>query len=219
MPEVNRPNLVLVHGLWFRAWCMRIISDRLQEDGFGTVRFSYSTTRKALGEGAAALHDLCSRQPQGPVHFLGHSLGGLLILHMLNVTNWDRPGRIVFLGTPLCGSAVVRRVSTWPAGEKLFGQAVEHLGEGVRNWPSERETGMVAGTRPVGLGRATGRLAVPNDGTVAVEETRNNNLTDRVELAVTHTGMLYSAEVVRQAAIFLREGHFGPLSQSPNLVK
>jgi len=67
---------------------------------------------------------------------------------------------------------------------------------------------MIAGTKSFGLGFFTGGLERPNDGTVAVSETDHPRLTDRLTLPVTHTGMLYSKTVARQAAEFLRHGRF-----------
>ena len=141
-------------------------------------------------------------------HFLGHSLGGLLILMMMQNTAWNRPGRLLFLGTPLNGSAVARRAAGWPGGEHLFGMATERLASGALHWPEGREAGMIAGTQALGLGRVAGGLEVPNDGTVSVIETRNPNLSDRLEIAVTHTGLLYSREVAAQSAAFLSTGRF-----------
>ena len=112
------------------------------------------------------------------------------------------------MGTPLLGSAVVRRVAGWPLAETFLGRARDALCEGPVRWPEAREIGMVAGTRPVGLGLAVGALETPHDGTVALSETRHDGLTDRVELAVTHTGMLYSSEVARHVGAFLDQGRF-----------
>ena len=140
------PKLILVHGLWFRAWSLRVLSDRLRREGFQVVRFSYPTTSRPLDASAEALHALCRQQDDDPLHLVGHSLGGLLILRMLHVTGWQRPGRILLLGSPLSGSGAARRAEQWPAADKLFGQAVEQLTEGVRHWPEERQVGMIAGT-------------------------------------------------------------------------
>lgn len=201
-------EVVLVHGLWFRAWAMRLLARRLRGAGFRVRWFSYPSTRVALEASATQLHAQCARSGAAEIHFLGHSLGGLLILLMMQEHAWARPGRIQFLGTPLNGSAVSRRAAQWPGGEHLFGQARRYLAEGAPHWPQECEAGMIAGTRPVGLGRVAGGLEQPNDGTVSVAETMHPGLTDRIELPVTHTGMLYARDVARQAAAFLRNGRY-----------
>ncbi len=162
---------------------------------------------------ATELADFCRRNVPRGAHLVGHSLGGLLILRMLQETGWNLPGRLLFLGTPLKGSAAARRAASWPwpGFDRLLGHAEPHLGKGHGSWPTDRESGMIAGTRSFGLGILVGGLERPNDGTVVVAETRHSGLTDRVEMPVTHTGMLYSGDVARQAAAFLQTGRFsGP---------
>ena len=53
-----------------------------------------------------------------------------------------------------------------------------------------------------------GSLKAPNDGTILIEETDFEGASDRVVLRVSHTGMLFSAGVARQAGAFLRTGRF-----------
>jgi hypothetical protein len=112
------------------------------------------------------------------------------------------------LGTPLQGSAVVRRTAAWPGIGSAIGHAATLLHAGHGYWPERREVGMIAGDRRAGLGQLSGALRGPNDGTVAVAETHDDRLTDHVVLPVTHSGMVFSAVVAQQAAHFLRAGHF-----------
>ena len=64
----------------------------------------------------------------------------------------------------------------------LLGTAGEPLMRGVPAWPEGRRTGMIAGSRPVGLGLLAGRIEKPNDGTVAVSETRHPELDQHLTL-------------------------------------
>jgi len=205
---MDRGALVMVHGLWFRAWSLRVLAGRMAQAGFRPARFSYPTTRGTPDANAAALAEHCAALGPGPVHLMGHSLGGLLILHMIQRHGWSRDGRLVFLGTPLTGSSVGRRVAGWPGGQHLLGHARALLKSGTGGWPQGREAGMIAGTLPMGLGLLAGGLDSPHDGTVSLAETRHPGLADHIELAVTHTGLLYSPEVARQAAHFLVQGRF-----------
>jgi hypothetical protein len=77
-----------------------------------------------------------------------------------------------------------------------------------RHWNRARELGVIAGDLGFGLGRLVGSLQGPNDGTVLLEETEIQGAADRVVLRVSHTGMLFSAEVAAQTAAFLRTGRF-----------
>ncbi len=122
------------------------------------------------------------------------------------------PGRLVLLGTPLAGSQVARRLAALPVGRLLLGRSGPMLGAGLKGIPGDawedRDCGMIAGTLALGMGRLTGALGGPSDGTVCAGETASGRLVDRLELPVTHTGLLFSTEVARQAVIFLSNGQF-----------
>jgi pimeloyl-ACP methyl ester carboxylesterase len=201
-------EVILVHGLWYRAWSMRVLRRRLELAGFGVRSFSYPTRTSTPETNAEALRDFAVARPASQLHFVAHSLGGLLVLLMLRKTQVLPPGRIVLLGSPLRGSAVARRISDWPGFGFMLGQAADLLCSGSSTLPPDRPTGMIAGVRPVGLGRFAGRLDAPHDGTVSVAETESVDLAARIELPVTHTGMLVSRAVAEQAACFLHEGCF-----------
>ncbi|NRB71326.1 MAG: alpha/beta fold hydrolase [Xanthomonadales bacterium] len=209
-PDQAPGTVVLVHGLWFPAAFLGLLAHRLEQGGYRVRSFSYATTRIPLTDSAARLQHLCGRDYPHGVHLLGHSLGGLLLLQMLQAGRWSRPGRVLLLGTPLAGSAVARRVSDWPGADWVLGQAAQPLTAGHQGWPEQRSVGMIAGSRSAGLGRLAGRLPRPNDGTVTVAETQHALLSAHLTLPVSHTGMLASAAVARQAISFLKRGRFSP---------
>lgn len=200
-------EVVVVHGLWYRSWSTALLARRLRTAGHRAHPFSYPTLSRDPEDSAGALEAHCRRLGTETVHFVGHSLGGLLILAMLR-RGGVHAGRVVFLGTPLNGSVVARRLRRTRTGSSLLGQAGELLATGVAGPPEAVDCGMVAGTAGRGLGRLTGPFEGPADGTVAVAETRAEWLADRCELAVGHTGLLFSAEVARQAACFIENGRF-----------
>lgn len=201
-------DLILIHGLWFPGRFLRVMAKGLEEAGFRVQLFEYASTRAPLERHARRLAEhLRATQSEG-AHLLGHSLGGLLILQALNLADWTAPGRVVLLGSPLQGSSVARRAARWPLVPALLGRARQSLSAGFAQLPYQRECGMIAGSKAMGLGRITGTLDGPNDGTVLVAETRHPQLTDHQVLPVTHTGMLYSATVRHQASEFLLNGRF-----------
>lgn len=201
-------DVVLVHGLWIGRWAMALLARRLGHAGFTTRSFSYPTTRHDMEKQVEKLYRFaCSPENRLP-HFVAHSMGGLITLQMLEDHPQTPSGRVVLMGSPLAGSSVARRVSQWPAGRVLFGAAETTLIEGVRAWPDNREIGMIAGTRPLGLGLLAGGAGAKGDGTVLAEESRHEALDDYLELPVTHTSMLFSKEVARQAIAFLSDGRF-----------
>jgi pimeloyl-ACP methyl ester carboxylesterase len=203
-----KTEVILVHGLWVGPWAMVVLAKKLQAAGFTVRRFGYPSTAGQLDRHARRLLEFSGRSDADQLHFVSHSLGGLVTLHMLNQDNGLPPGRAVLLGSPLDGSVVARRSSRVPGGEKLFGEIRAALQSGYGALPAGRETGMIAGTKSFGLGMFVGGLGKPGDGTVAVDETRTTGLKDHLLMPVTHTGMLYSREVANQAAHFLKTGGF-----------
>lgn len=208
------PQVVLVHGLWFGAWSLAPLARRLRRAGFEPRRFSYRTTAAALDQHARDLRAFVGPAPPTPLHFVAHSLGGLVTLQMLAAYPDLPAGRVVLLGSPLHGSVTARKAVRIPGGRHLLGAARPTLEAGIAGLaPSReigREIGMIAGSRGIGLGLLLGGVGGPGDGTVAVAETRAEGLADHRVLPVTHTGMLFSREVARQACEFLQAGRFDP---------
>jgi pimeloyl-ACP methyl ester carboxylesterase len=155
------------------------------------------------------LHEFCRGRGAQELHLVGHSMGGLVILDMLNRYGDLPPGRVVLMGTPVKGSEVVRRLAKIPGMHIMFGRVREDLLQGVRHSPEGRETGMIRGTRAVGLGRIAGGQDEPSDGSIRVSETELEGLADTVELDVAHSEMLVSGKVVEQIECFLSTGRFG----------
>jgi pimeloyl-ACP methyl ester carboxylesterase len=182
----------------------------LHRDGFKIRHFAYPATSASLGAHAGSLYEFARTTKADGLHFLGHSLGGLVILRMLSETPDLPPGRIVLLGSPLGGSIVARRMRNLPGSGKLLGEARTSLEAGYSQLPGDRETGLIAGSMGVGLGLFVGGTGGRGDGTVSLDEASIPGLQDRMVLPVSHSGLLYSNNVARHAANFLETGRFNP---------
>lgn len=211
-----KAEIILVHGLWFGAWAMRPLARRLAFTGLPVRRFGYHSTRFSLDEHAQRLNEFAQRSDVETRHFVAHSLGGLVTLRMFSLFPETRPGRVVMLGSPLKGSVVARKASHIPGSKALLGEVQQALWKGYPRLRSGHENGVIAGSRSIGLGTLVGAHRMEGDGTVALKETRIGGLTDYIILPVTHTGMLYSKEVARQAVFFIRRGHFQPRDELPD---
>jgi pimeloyl-ACP methyl ester carboxylesterase len=201
--------VILVHGLWMISLVMRPLARRLKHCGLHPALFDYHSLRNTLHANARALVQTVRRQPEGCVHLVGHSLGGLVILQALQ----DEPalieGRVVLLGSPVNGSTVARRLYRQPLSRRLVGRGAEgRLVLGGGGWHGSQQVGVIAGTRALGIGHVLGGLAGPSDGTVTVAETRLAGCTDTLEVNTTHTGLLVSHAVALAVCRFLREGRF-----------
>ncbi|MBN8726592.1 MAG: alpha/beta fold hydrolase [Xanthomonadales bacterium] len=206
MPE----HVILLHGLWMRGFALWPLAQRLRAAGFDVATFDYASV--VLGA-ASAVQRLRRRLVGGavngsPIHLVGHSLGGLVALQAVRGGAGVPAGRIVCLGSPLRGSASARDLALLPGGRGLLGRSADLLGAGIPDWDGSREVGVIAGTLPLGFGRALGRLSPPHDGTVAVAETRLPGVSDHRLVHASHTGLLLSREVAELTAAFLRHGRF-----------
>ena len=202
--------MVLVHGLWFRAWAMQMLATRIKRAGFQTAGFSYPSRRHSLPELAAQLREYIGQPQASVIHFVGHSMGGLVVLAMLNRFDDLPPGRVVLLGSPVQGSSVARRAAELPGGASLFGRSGPTLQQGYGQLPANREVGLIIGDKAVGLGRITGGFDGPSDGTVAHSESHLPGAHGKVILPTTHTGLVWSKRVSRQTIQFLISGKFLP---------
>jgi len=205
MSEV--PPVILVHGLWVPGIVMSPLVARLAKAGLRCHTFAYRGRARPIEAHAERLARLA--REIGPAHFVGHSLGGLVVLQALDSDPAISVGRVLLLGTPVRGCLAGQRLAHHAAGRWLLGESEALWREGhATRWTRPEPLGVVAGTLPVGLGRVVGKLPGPNDGVVCVEETAVDGMADRVLLRVSHSTMLVSARVAAQAAAFLSTGRF-----------
>jgi pimeloyl-ACP methyl ester carboxylesterase len=205
-------TIVLVHGLWMSGFQLKVLQHRLESAGnFRVVSYSYPTVSGGMTDHVRGLVELARKQRVDELHFVGHSLGGLVILRALELTDDLPPGRAVLLGTPSQGSRAAQGVArVVPFGKAILGAAVhaECIDCTPREYRGHRDVGVIAGSMGVGLGRLFATLPGDHDGTVLVEETYLPGAKDHIVLSISHTGMLFSTEVAEQAACFLRRGSF-----------
>lgn len=182
--------------------------------GYEAHTFTWPSVRGTLAGNTHLLGDFLAELGPAPLHLVGHSLGGVLILNLLAQGAALPPGRVVCLGSPLCGSRAAASLRTHRWGAPVLGNTIAGcvLEDTASRWtravPGSREIGIIAGTRPLGIGRWITTFDEPCDGTVAVSETRLPGAADHIELPVTHMGMLLSGRVADQTAAFLRQGRF-----------
>jgi pimeloyl-ACP methyl ester carboxylesterase len=204
-------DVVYVHGLWLTGGESLVLRRRLQKDfGYRVHVFRYPTVSATMGVVTARLATFVRELDATTVHFVGHSLGGLVIYRFLERYPDQPPGRVVFLGTPAVASEVAVRVTKMRWTVPLVGRctAEELLTPQERRWNVTRDLGIIAGTRPVGFGQFVAGFDEPCDGTVAVSETRLPGATDHIALPVSHMGMLLSARVALEVGNFLNNGRF-----------
>jgi pimeloyl-ACP methyl ester carboxylesterase len=213
LPDSSRaPGLViLVHGLWQSGLELFVMRRRLQADGsLRALFFSYPTIVGTMSNHVRRLIDCARALKAEQLHFVGHSLGGLVVLRALEITDDLPPGRAVLLGSPLQGSRTAQSLARLPFGRALLGGALtqECVEWSPREWSGRREVGVIAGSMGFGVGRLLANLDTAHDGTVLVEETRLPGAKDHIVVGASHTGLLVSAQVAEQTRHFLERGTF-----------
>ena len=208
-------TVVVVHGLWVHGVVMSVLARRIARQGFAVRNYSYPSVRLTLSENSERLARFCSGVG-GKLHLVGHSLGAILVARLLA----DQPkfmdslrltvGRAVLLAPPFNDTYAGRRLASVAIGRAAIGRTVAEWLANERPRGLERyEIGVIAGHTSVGLGRVVAPgLPSPNDGTIAVAETRMPGMTDHIALPVSHSAMVFSREVAREVCAFLRDGRF-----------
>lgn len=207
-----RELVILVHGLWTPTAVFALHGRWLERRGYRTLRFAYRSVRASLSQNVSKLVTCVHEADAERIHFVGHSLGGLIVLDLLAHSADPRLGRAVLLGTPCRGSYCARLLSGVRGLPTILGRStMEWLSrdpDTATPGPLTVEVGVLAGTRSIGLGRIVPDLPVPNDGLVALEETRLPWAADCIDLPLAHSEMLASKRCAAQIARFLETGRF-----------
>lgn len=199
-------RVVLLHGLWMPGAAMQWLSTQLKAAGFEPDIFSYHSV--ADGPDLAVPRLIESLRAGEGADIVAHSLGGLIALQAL----CEAPGlpieRVVCVGSPLTGSGAASGMLRWAPAAAILGRSAALLQRGVACWEGRAQVGVIAGRVPHGLGALFAGFDGEHDGTVAVAETRLQGVADHVVVEASHSGLLFSAETVRQTVAFLHDGHF-----------
>jgi pimeloyl-ACP methyl ester carboxylesterase len=210
--STNAAVVVYVHGLWMSGGESLFLRRRLANDfGFEVRAFRYAAASSTMPQIVAGLQALVEELRPWRLHFVGHSLGGLVIYRFFERFPRQAPGRVVFLGTPSVASRAAVQASHIRLVANLMGQPVadELLQPHERRWTlADRQLGVIAGTQALGIGQILAQFEEDCDGTIAVSETLMPGATEHLRLPVSHAGMLVSPRVARETGEFLAHGRF-----------
>ncbi len=211
--------VILLHGLARTSKSMNKAAQCLTQSGYYTANISYPSRKKtipelaedAVGRGIAACR-LCGADT---IHFVTHSMGGILVRWYFAQHRTDRPkelGRVVMLAPPNGGSEVVDKWQNMPGFFWLNGRAGMQLGTDKKSIPSrlgavDYETGIIAGTKSFNPILSLS-LPNPDDGKVSLEKTKVAGMKDFIALPVTHTFIMKNDSVIEQVKSFLATGSF-----------
>jgi pimeloyl-ACP methyl ester carboxylesterase len=204
-----KSDVVLVPGLWNPSGVLWPLGARLRRAGYVPRVFSYRG-RASFEANVEQLARFVRGQLAGrPAHFVGHSLGGVLVLETLN-RHPDIPvSSALLIGSPVRGSLAGRRFGRERFGKWMMGGAAQCWEAREARWTRDAPLGVLAGSVAIGLGRMVGGdLPGVNDGVVCEEETVVDGMAARKLVAQPHSWMPISPSVARLTTTFLRTGGF-----------
>lgn len=210
--------VVLLHGLMRTATSMNKMERALDKAGYLTANVSYPSrdhsvedlAQMAIPEGL----DTCRANGDiDRIHFVTHSLGGILLRQYLTGNDIENLGRVVMLGPPNQGSVAVDELGGVPGFDWLNGPAGRQLGKGeasvpLRLPPVDFELGIIAGSRTIDP-ITSAVLENPDDGRVSVEDTKVEGMDDFVVVEHSHAFMMRMRRPIELTLRFLNQGSFG----------
>lgn len=214
-PEPNGQCVVLVHGLRQTSESMSMVEASLLAEGYTVINRSYPSTSApierlsvAIGEGAG---ECAAQEGAARIHFVTHSLGGILLRSYLKDGAVERLGRIVMLVPPNKGSEVSDFFMNFFLYRRLYGPAGQQLGTGPESVPNTlgpvtAEVGVIAAD----LSFEPWSFIIPgdDDGKVSVMSARLAGMKDFILVRATHRSILKNSWAIEQVKNFLKEGSF-----------
>lgn len=210
-------HVILLHGLCRTSASMNTMQRALTAAGYTVTNLDYPSRSASIAElSEAALGPAlaeCRRQSATKIHFVTHSLGGILVRSYFarHAASPDL-GKVVMLGPPNQGSEVVDRLGDWPVFSWINGPAGRELGTAPNSTPNQLgpatlHVGIIAGTRSINW---INSLLIPgdDDGKVSVERTKLAGMSDHLAIAATHPFLMGNPRAIRQTLAFLRTGRF-----------
>jgi triacylglycerol lipase len=209
-------GVVLLHGLCRRSGCMHKLERALSAAGFQVENVDYSSRTATIDLLSELTIAEALRSPNlkecSKIHFVTHSLGGILVRSYFKRHTSERLGRVVMLGPPNGGSEVVDRIGSWWLFRKLNGPAGQELGTDAASTPNrlgpvEFETGVIAGDQSINWINSR-MIRGKNDGKVSVERTKVAGMKDHVTIHATHPFLMKNRDAIDYTIRFLQTGAF-----------
>lgn len=231
-PAAPADTVVLLHGLGRTRWSMSHLATTLERDGYRVINLTYPSRTVPLETLARdwlpaqlRAHGLDPATAPAPrLHFVTHSMGGILVrLWLRDCPPPANLGRVVMLAPPNAGSELTDRLNAFPpfrwfTGEngRRLGTATTDLPHTLGPWPhasapSSGQLGVIAANRSLNP-LFSAFLPGPDDGKVTVARTRLAGMADHLVLPFTHTWLAWRAETARQIRTFLHDGRFEHLA-------
>jgi triacylglycerol lipase len=209
-------GVILLHGLARTEKSMRDMADALRCAGYTVLNVDYPSRSATVTDLSESVISQALANPTlagvQRIHFVTHSMGGILVRSYLTRHEIKNLGRVVMLGPPNQGSEVVDHLGDLAIFSAINGPAGRELGTGADSLPNRLgpvgfELGVIAGDRSINWINSL-MIDGPDDGKVSVARTRVEGMKEHLVLHVTHPYLMENEQVIAQALHFLREGRF-----------
>lgn len=215
---IAKEGVILLHGLARTDKSMTKMAAALEAEGFTVLNVDYPSREATVEELASKVIAAALANPKlkgaERIHFVTHSMGGILVRQYLKTEHPANLGRVVMLGPPNQGSEVVDRIGDTWAFTTINGPAGRQLGTGPDSVPNKLgpvdfDLGVIAGDRSINW---INSLMIPgsDDGKVSVERTKVAGMTAHLVVHVTHPYLMKNEQVIRETIHFLHTGRFAP---------
>ncbi|WP_018317026.1 triacylglycerol lipase [Bradyrhizobium sp. WSM2793] len=215
--DARCPGVVLLHGIARTSASLMKLERALRAAGFATLNIDYPSRSKPIAALAEDIHPAITRfaERDAPLHFVAHSMGGLVARAYIAKHRPARLGRVVMLGTPNSGSEVADLLRGSLPYRKFYGPAGLELTTTPATAPNalpaiDYPVGVIAGSRFIDPVAGLLVLPKPNDGRVSVQSAGLAGMADHIVVKTSHTGLPRHAAAIAQTIAFLREGRFQP---------
>lgn len=198
--------IVLIHGIWMKGPELFYLRFKLWQQGYRLYQFHYPSLFKTPEQNAQSLNQFVEKINEPTIHFVAHSLGGIVVAHFLNNHVFNKAGKVVLIGTPINGSALAGHLYKNSFLKYLLGKSViKGLVSESPKWLSRRKVCVIAGTKKLGIGVLLAKIEMrqQNDGTVNLDETQIKEASEFHLVPHSHFSMLWSLAVVEKIKSFL----------------
>jgi pimeloyl-ACP methyl ester carboxylesterase len=213
--EARCPGVVLLHGIARTSVSLTRLERALRANGSATLNIDYASRRKPIAGLADDIHPEVARfaEREAPLHFVAHSMGGLVTRAYIAKYRPDRLAGVVMLGTPNGGSEVADLLSGYRLYNAFYGPAGLELTTTSTSRPDalpavDYPVGVIAGNRFIDPVAGLLVLPKPNDGRVSVQSAMVAGMADHIVVKASHTGLPRHAGAIEQTIAFLRDGRF-----------
>jgi len=222
----TKEAVILLHGLARTKESMQKIETMLVRHGYTVVNRTYPSREQPIEKLNAFVIpealEICRTGRPTKIHFVSHSMGGILVRYYLSKKKIENLGRVVMLSPPNQGSEVIDKLKNLPGFTAVNGPAGFQMGTDAKSIPAglgrvDYETGIITGNKSVNLFLS---MLIPgnDDGKVSIENAKVEGMADFIVLPHSHPFIMQGDDVIRQTLYFLQNGRFfRPIEKSEKL--